>query len=426
MLTSSRACTPPKRRLMPCTSSELPAASPWGTWAGAGPSVARPSEARPKNTDRARSSRSRSCAGRAGEADLAPLHEHGVLRERGGHVQGLLHDHDGDAPPHELLHDLDQLGDDRRREPERQLVDHQQPGPAQHRLADGEHLLLATRERARPSSPTARAGGEQTRRSRPSSPATNASSLRWTQPATRRLSATVSESNTPRPPGTVTRPRRTRAVGSRPVMSSPAKRTVPAVAGSSPPITRRIVDLPAPFVPSSATRSRSPTARSTPNSTGTEPVGGLDVAHHQQQGVAPRGRRRPGPSRSSSSRSANAASSDRLGTESWWRAATTRRNRSRQPYDQLPEPTGHHHQQDEQPGAGGQQLGRAPEEELGRPHVGRAEDGAGQRTQPPDDHHGEQLHAGGGVEAVERDGPQAEDVEEPGHARRGRPRSRTP
>ena len=33
-----------------------------------------------------------------------------------------------------------------RREPERQLVDHQQPGPADEGHAEGEHLLLAPRQ----------------------------------------------------------------------------------------------------------------------------------------------------------------------------------------------------------------------------------------------------------------------------------------
>ena len=39
--------------------------------------------------------------------------------------------------------DLDQVGDDGRREAEGQLVDDEQPRAAEHGLGDGEHLLLA-------------------------------------------------------------------------------------------------------------------------------------------------------------------------------------------------------------------------------------------------------------------------------------------
>ena len=46
----------------------------------------------------------------------------------------------------DLADNLEQLGDDRGRQAERQLVDHQQLGPGHERTAQGEHLLLATGE----------------------------------------------------------------------------------------------------------------------------------------------------------------------------------------------------------------------------------------------------------------------------------------
>ncbi|MCI0584887.1 MAG: hypothetical protein L0227_18690, partial [Chloroflexi bacterium] len=38
------------------------------------------------------------------------------------------------------------MGDHRRGEPERQLVDHEQPRPGDERLGEREHLLLAARQ----------------------------------------------------------------------------------------------------------------------------------------------------------------------------------------------------------------------------------------------------------------------------------------
>ena len=46
----------------------------------------------------------------------------------------------------EPLHDLEQLLDDDRREPERQLVDDQHLGLVHERHRQGEHLLLAARQ----------------------------------------------------------------------------------------------------------------------------------------------------------------------------------------------------------------------------------------------------------------------------------------
>ena len=65
-------------------------------------------------------------------------------------VEGVLLDEEhGQALARvELGDDLEDLLDDERREPERGLVEQQQLRPAHQRARDGEHLLLAARQRA--------------------------------------------------------------------------------------------------------------------------------------------------------------------------------------------------------------------------------------------------------------------------------------
>ncbi|MDP1794426.1 MAG: hypothetical protein Q8K63_09855, partial [Acidimicrobiales bacterium] len=87
--------------------------------------------------------------GRAFEADLALLHEHGALGEVQRHVDGLFDQHDCGATRMDLAHDLEQLADDGRSQAGRQLVDHQQTRLGHERSAEGEHLLLAARQVAR-------------------------------------------------------------------------------------------------------------------------------------------------------------------------------------------------------------------------------------------------------------------------------------
>ena len=87
----------------------------------------------------------------------------------------------------------------------------------------------------------------------------------------RRFSATVSPGYTPRPPGAWAIPRRARASGAAPLTSRPSKVTVPFRAGVRPEMARTSVDFPAPLVPSRATTSPAATARSTPNSTCSDP-----------------------------------------------------------------------------------------------------------------------------------------------------------
>ena len=84
---------------------------------------------------------------------------------------------------------------------------------------------------------------------------------------TSRFSATVWFGNSASPPGTWTMPIATRISGSVSVMVRPFMRTTPRSGSTSPLIARSSVDLPAPFVPSSASTSPRCTSRSTSNST---------------------------------------------------------------------------------------------------------------------------------------------------------------
>jgi hypothetical protein len=99
--------------------------------------------------------------------------------------------------------------------------------------------------------------------------ATSSCSRRWSHPASRRFSATVSDGKTPWPPGTCVTPRAAISSGGVWVMSRPSKTMAPPLASTSPEMARSSVDFPAPFVPRRATISPSSTSKSTPNSTWT-------------------------------------------------------------------------------------------------------------------------------------------------------------
>src|SRR3546814_4530536 len=73
--------------------------------------------------------------------------EHGPLGEVERDVHGLLDDDDGGAAAVDLLHHLEELAHDRRRQTERQLVDHEQLGPGHQRPAEREHLLRSEEHR---------------------------------------------------------------------------------------------------------------------------------------------------------------------------------------------------------------------------------------------------------------------------------------
>ena len=62
----------------------------------------------------------------------------------------LLDDeHRQPVPLVQLADDAEDLAHDQRREPERRLVEHEQPRPRHQRAREREHLLLAAGERAR-------------------------------------------------------------------------------------------------------------------------------------------------------------------------------------------------------------------------------------------------------------------------------------
>src|SRR3989441_3766414 len=85
--------------------------------------------------------------GRARHDDAAGLEEVGMVRqvERRRHV--LLDEQDADALlAVDRTDDAEDLADDERREPERGLVQEQEPRPQHERTRDGEHLLLAAGE----------------------------------------------------------------------------------------------------------------------------------------------------------------------------------------------------------------------------------------------------------------------------------------
>ena len=87
-------------------------------------------------------------------------------------------------------------------------------------------------------------------------------------PSSRKCSATVSPKKMPRSCGTCAMPIRARAVGAAPARSVPASRIAPLAVLSRPEIARRVVVLPAPLAPSSATTSPLPTVSVRSRTTG--------------------------------------------------------------------------------------------------------------------------------------------------------------
>ena len=156
----------------------------------------------------------------------------------------------------QLVDELEHPLHDDRREPERQLVDEQDLGLVHEHAGEREHLLLAAREAARrllAAAPRARGRARARRRSRSSISAVD-------PPSSRALTARFCVDGEAREhalaAGQLHDADAARAApGATYVMLRPLSRTTPRSGTSSPLMTRRIVDLPAPFVPSSATHS---------------------------------------------------------------------------------------------------------------------------------------------------------------------------
>ena len=125
--------------------------------------------------------------------------------ERGAHR--LFDEHDRDAFRMELLEHVQDLVDDQRCEPERQLVDQQhlrarRASPSPPRASAADRRTGRAPDRATACAARGRASSARSVASR-----TNTGSRRCSHAPMRRFSATVSDGNTLRPPGTWTRPR---------------------------------------------------------------------------------------------------------------------------------------------------------------------------------------------------------------------------
>ena len=97
------------------------------------------------------------------QGDPARLEHVGAPRDGQRHRRVLLHQEDGHALPVDGLHGLEDLLDEHGGEAHGGLVEQEQPRARHEGAADGEHLLLAARQRARHLHPPlleAREGGE--------------------------------------------------------------------------------------------------------------------------------------------------------------------------------------------------------------------------------------------------------------------------
>ena len=188
-------------------------------------------------------------------------------------VDRLLDDHDRRAAAWIARTTSSSCADDRGREAERQLVDHEQLGPGHERAAEREHLLLAAGEVA-----------GQLAASRCSRIGNSVSTSRLGARRRGPWSLRISHAGQPQVLGDGERrehalaaghERRCRAGSSTSadssVMSSPSNTTVPPLGPSSPQMPLSSVDLPAPLVPSRATISPRPTSKSTPKRICTRP-----------------------------------------------------------------------------------------------------------------------------------------------------------
>ena len=93
-------------------------------------------------------------AGRAREADLTLLEEVRAFGDLERERHRLLDEQHRRAGFGELAHHGEQALDDDRREPERELVEQQEPWPRDERHREVQHLLLATRQVSGPRAET--------------------------------------------------------------------------------------------------------------------------------------------------------------------------------------------------------------------------------------------------------------------------------
>ena len=148
--TSSTAWMPPKRLTMPRQESRTGASSAGGAGRCPSGAAAWPRAFGPwrMNTDRSRSGRS----SRSAVGPVKRTSPFSMNTARCASVRATLTDcstmHDRGAGGMDRAEHVEEVADDRRRQAERQLVDHQQAGLRHERLGQRQHLLLAAGEEA--------------------------------------------------------------------------------------------------------------------------------------------------------------------------------------------------------------------------------------------------------------------------------------
>src|SRR5207249_4790008 len=181
----------------------------------------------------------------------------------------LLDEEDGDAGAVDRDERLENRRDEPRRQPERRLVQHQQARARHERAPDGDHLLLAARERLHGRPPPL--GEHRKQRVDALEPGAPAPHARDAKAPSSRFSCTVMPPKSRRPSGTSATPRSTIRWAPSVRRSWPSQRMAPLRGRTRPATQFSRVLLPAPLGPSSATISPAPTESVTPKSMRTSP-----------------------------------------------------------------------------------------------------------------------------------------------------------
>src|SRR5262245_7995176 len=165
----------------------------------------------------------------------------------------LLDEHDRGAGVVDALERLEDELHHHRRQPQARLVEQEQAWPRHEPAPDRAHLLLAAREG---SGQLPLALAQPRDKGEDELGPVRAPSWRW--------SRTVSVGKSWRPSGTCAMPRATIWAERSPSRRAPSNSIRPARTGKSPLIARRVVVLPAPLPPISATASPGRTSSETP------------------------------------------------------------------------------------------------------------------------------------------------------------------
>ena len=218
-------------------------------------------------------------------ADLEHVGPVGALQGLGG---VLLDEQDRGALAVDLGDDVEDLGDQHRRQAHRRLVEEEHLGLGHQRPADGEHLLLAAREGAAGLALALEEPGEQLED--PLELAGVVLAARGRRCPCRGSPSRSCPGRSPRPSGAWQMPRSTSLWGAMPVMSSPSKVMRPAVTAAPRRSSSAWWSCPAPLAPMSVTISPSSTASDTPAERLDLAVVDVDVVELKQHRMAPPGR----------------------------------------------------------------------------------------------------------------------------------------